>query len=130
MHMRLVTAYLVFAAMVYATIGTAGLVAPAWLMGLVAIELPEASALSEIRAAYGGQLLGLALIVGLGALRSAWRRWTLTLFVAAAGGMLLARLLSVAIDGAPNTAVWVLGAMELSGALAGAALMATWPRAG
>lgn len=130
MHMRLVVAYLWFGSWIYLAIGVAGMVAPAWLMGFVGIELEGASALNEIRAAYGGQLLGLAVVMGLGALRAERRRWALGLFVLAVGGMVLARAVSVVVDGAPNGVAWGLGALELSGAVSGAALLGTWPRRG
>lgn len=126
--MRLVTAYLILAAAIYAAIGVAGLVSPRWLLGLVEVSLPGPSALNEIRAAYGGQLLGLALVIALGARRREWRRWTLILFSAAAGGMLAGRMISLAADGAPNAVVWTLTGLEAAGALGGAALLATWPR--
>lgn len=130
MHARLVVAYLWLGCGIYLAIGVAGLVAPAWLMGFVGIEPTGPSALNEIRAAYGGQLLGLAVVMGLGAWHAERRRWALGLFVLAVSGMVLARAVSVAIDGTPNAVAWGLGALELAGAVSGAALLWAGPRRG
>jgi hypothetical protein len=89
---------------------------------VVDITLPTASARADFRAIYGGAELGMALFFALAARRPAWVRPGLAALALIVGGFGAVRLGSLALDAVPTRGaaaalLWVVGAIELSGAL-------------
>jgi hypothetical protein len=118
----LARALLVAGALVSGGFGVLYTVRPEWLAGVVDIALPTASARADFRAIYGGAELGMALFFALAARRPAWVRPGLAALALIVGGFGAVRLGSLALDAAParGTAaplLWVVGAVELTGAL-------------
>lgn len=97
--------------------GVAGLVYPAQVMDFaeLAAETPTTpvAALGEIRAVYGGMLVGLGIATVWAALDPVTRRPTLTLlgilWLCVFGG----RMWGVAVDGNPGLVGWLNATMEL-----------------
>ena len=120
---RMNQAALGMAAVIFAWVGLNGLFAPAMITAPVELQAPSASAHNEIRANYGGMHLAMSALFVLGA-RSATFRWTatvvLTLFSA---GLVVGRLLSIVIDGVPNSFVMQLLVAEATAAASGVALL-------
>ena len=107
------------AALALAGFGVALLVRPA-LMGTLGIELGRPAAATEIRAFYGGLELGLALFFALASTRDAWLRPALFAQAASLGGIVLARLIGMALDGSAEPLILLFAAVEGTGAVLGA----------
>jgi len=112
------------AALAFAGFGVALLVRPA-LIGTLGIELTSPTAVTEIRAFYGGLELGLALFFALASTREAWLRPALFAQAAVLGGIALARLIGVAIDGGAAPLILLFAALEGAGALVAIAALRT-----
>jgi hypothetical protein len=108
------------AALAFAGFGVALLVRPA-LLGVLGVELSRGAAATEIRAFYGGLELGLALFFALASTRDAWLRPALFAQSAALGGIVLARLIGMVVDGSAEPLVLLFLAVEGTGAVLGAA---------
>jgi len=89
------------------------------------IPLEGASAHNEIRAAYGGMHVGLGLLLVVAALRPVQQGPGLWLNLCIMGGLVLGRLASFVIDGAPGEFVVRLLIPEALGALLSALLLAS-----
>ncbi len=112
---------LLLSSLLFAAAGLAFLLAPAGMAAQVDILAGSATALTDIRAIYGGLELGLACYLGL-LLRGSKRdpallELGLRAALCALSGMALARLLGVCVDGPQRAITWLLGAGELMGAL-------------
>lgn len=120
---RMNQAALGMAALVFAWVGVNGLFAPAAIAGPVELVAASASAHNEIRANYGGMHLAMSALFAMGAFAARFR-WSatvvLTLF---SGGLVAGRLVSVVVDGWPNTFVVQLLITEATAAASGAALL-------
>lgn len=120
---RFAVGVLILNGLVLIGIGLGGLVAPGLLLDPVGITLNRVGPLNEIRAGYGGMHLGVGLFILWMASRPSQRRTGLTLAVLFMGGLVLGRVLSLAIDGWPPRLLFSLLAGELVlGGLAFAAL--------
>src|SRR3954465_15395605 len=86
------------AALAFAGFGVALLVRPA-LLGALGIELGRPAAVTEIRAFYGGLELGLAGFFAAASTRDEWLRPALFAQAASLGGIVLARMIGLALDG-------------------------------
>ena len=115
---RLARVSLVLAALAYAGFGVATLVRPS-VLNVLGIELLRPAASTEIRAFYGGLELGMALFFARAAAEPAWFRPALFAQAASLGGVVLARLAGIAVDGSGEPLVLLLGAAEGAGALLG-----------
>ena len=104
------------AALAFAGFGVALLVRPE-LIGALGLELGRPAAATEIRAFYGGLELGLALFFGLASTRDAWLRPALFAQAASLGGIVLARLIGLALDGSAEPIILLAGAAEGTGAV-------------
>jgi hypothetical protein len=104
------------AALAFAGFGVALLVRPE-LIEMLGLELGRAAAVTEIRAFYGGLELGLALFFALASTRDAWLAPALFAQAAALGGIVLARLVGVALDGGPEPLILLFAAVEGTGAM-------------
>ena len=91
------------------------------LLGVVGVELARPSAATEIRAFYGGLELGLAAFFIAAAMRGgAWLRPALFAQTAAFGGIVIARLVGILVDGSAEPMIWLFAALEGAGAVLGA----------
>lgn len=114
-------------ALVFAAFGVALLVRPSLLGGL-GIELGSPTAVTEIRAFYGGLELGLALWFALASTRDEWLRPALFAQAVALGALMLARLLGMVVDGSAEPLMLLFAAIEAVGVvLAWAALRTLRP---
>ena len=113
-------------AMLY--IGWTGLSAPAALMDPLGIPLQGVAAHSEIRAAYGGMHVGIGLFLLATALRPALNGVGLWANLCIMGGLVVGRLTSLVVDGAPGAFPLGLLAVEGFAALASAVVLATRTR--
>ncbi|HEX8904439.1 MAG TPA: DUF4345 domain-containing protein [Longimicrobiaceae bacterium] len=116
--MRLARISLVLAALAFAGFGVALLVRPT-LLGILGVQLPTPAAATEIRAFYGGLELGLAAFFFIASRRDAWVRPALFAQAAGMGGIVLARIAGIAVDGSAEPLVLLFGALEASGAILG-----------
>lgn len=116
--MRLVRISLLVAALGYAGFGILTLVWPS-SMNILGVELTTPVAHTEIRAFYGGLELGMAVFF-LRALRDpAWYRPALFVQAASLGGVVLARLAGIVVDGSGEPLLFLLGSSEGGVALLG-----------
>jgi len=88
-------------ALVFVGLGVAFLLAPTQLAAIIDLDAITALARNDIRAVYGGIELGIGLFL-LGTLRSGDVRLALRALILLFGSMILARLISIAIDGVPE----------------------------
>ena len=115
---RFARASLLLAALGLIGFGVALLVKPS-LLGVVGVELARPAASTEIRAFYGGLELGLAVFFIAASTRSNWLRPALFAQVAAFGGIVLARLIGILVDGSAEPMILIFAALEGAGALLG-----------
>ena len=117
-------------AFVILLLGTAGLIYPERVLGVVgfAIQNPShtAAAMGEVRATYGGLFLVMGLAALLGALDPVAHRAPLRLIGLLWLGACAGRLLGVYLDGSPGLPGWAAAAFEL---LVGGALLVAAGRA-
>ncbi|TMA95304.1 MAG: DUF4345 domain-containing protein [Deltaproteobacteria bacterium] len=117
-------------AFVILLLGTAGLIYPERVLGVVglAIQNPShtAAAMGEVRATYGGLFLVMGLAALLGALDPVAHRAPLRLIGLLWLGACAGRLLGVYLDGSPGLPGWAAVAFEL---LVGGALLVAAGRA-
>ncbi len=78
------------------------LVDPRWVLADMEVVLDTATALAEIRAAYGGALGGLGVLFIWGAAQAIHRRLALGVAAIVLGGFTVGRLLSLLLDGIPS----------------------------
>jgi hypothetical protein len=102
--------------MAFGGAGLAFLVAPE-LLRFVDLAPGTAAARSDVRAVYGGLELGVAALLGACAHRPEWLRFGLVAQALAFGGLVLGRLVSLALDGAPTPIAVALGLAEALGAI-------------
>ncbi|WP_226623033.1 DUF4345 domain-containing protein [Brucella anthropi] len=95
--------FLALSALVFFVIGASIFRDP--FIGMAGTELQPltVSAFNEVRANYGGLQIAIGLMLLNGAFRTHWRRQALWISVAVTGGLLGGRLISIGIDGLPNT---------------------------
>ena len=117
-------------AFVILLLGTAGLIYPERVLGVVglAVQNPShtAAAMGEVRATYGGLFLVMGLAALLGALDPVAHRAPLRLIGLLWLGACAGRLLGVYLDGSPGLPGWAAVAFEL---LVGGALLVAAGRA-
>ena len=109
--------------LIFVGLGTFNLLFPVEGMVGFEIRVSTTSALNEIRANYGGMHLALGLFFVFGAFVPSARLLALLIVALFTGGLVLGRLLSLVVDGAPNSMVWGLFALESVGALVALTLL-------
>jgi hypothetical protein len=121
-------------ALMLAALGLIGFGAPLLvkpsLLGIVGVRLPRPAAATEIRAFYGGLELGLAAFFLAAARREAWLRPALFAQAAGFGGIVIARLVGIVIDGSASPMIFLFAAIEGAGALLGAVALRRLGRSG
>ena len=108
---------------IFALIGVAGLVSPQFVVTPVGITLPDRTARSEIRAVYGGMCLGIGVFLILAGAHSPLHHAGLALSALMLWGLVLGRVLALALEGNPRRVIWIYFAIELAGALASTVLL-------
>jgi hypothetical protein len=106
-------AVLLATALAFAAPGLGFLLAPSWFAARVDIALDSPTAFADARAVMGGLELAIAVMLAACALRARWQSAGLALQLAALGGMIAGRLVSLARDGAPGAFGWLLFAIEV-----------------
>ena len=103
---------LVFAAMsIFLFFGLWIFVAPGALESLgILMTTPEARV--DVRATYGGLELGMACFLAMCVVREEWTRIGLAASTCVIGGLGLARLLGIAIEGGGTPLMWLFVALE------------------
>jgi hypothetical protein len=91
--------------------GLAYLAAPQFMAALLGIQLTTPSAFGDVRASYGGLPIALGIFLWLCARPERVRMGALLMMLTGIG-LADSRLLSIALDGAPNAAAWTLLAIE------------------
>jgi hypothetical protein len=94
-------------------IGARSLAAPQAAVQPFGIVLSGPSALSEIRASFGGMHLGVGSFILAGIFVTSLRRAALLLLLLYMAGLAVGRLVSATLDGAPSLLVWLLLGAEL-----------------
>ena len=119
--------FLLLTGLGFAGVGVVNLILPKLGIALFEIELSSASALSEIRANYGGMhaLFGMFLIIG--AFKIHVQRIALLIVAVFTGGLVLGRLTSLLMDGSPNAGIWLLLSAEAVLCLAASVLYVSHP---
>lgn len=117
--MRFAQVSLLLAALGLVGFGLPLLVRPS-LLGIVGLEFARPAAATEIRAFYGGLELGLAAFFVVASRREDWVRPALFAQVLAFGGIVLARLFGIVVDGSAEPLILAFAALEGAGALLGA----------
>jgi hypothetical protein len=110
---------LALSAIMYAGFGTAYLARPKAMAKLTHFELPTPTAVTEIRAFYGGMELGLAALLVVCAIRPAWAGAGLLALALLSGGAAVARLVGFAADGSATPLLWKVLAAEVLVAVLG-----------
>ena len=104
---------LAVAALAFLIVGIGHMVVPLTMVEPMNIELRGINALNEIRANYGGMhsLMGIFFLSG--ALVTKLRAAALVTLAIFTSGLVLGRMVSIAIDGVPGTFIWLLLVGEL-----------------
>ena len=105
---------LVIAGAACLTIGLASLFAPVAVADFVNIELKDSLARFDFRAVYGGLDLGIGAFLVIAALRKPWRLPALNMSCLVFGGLILGRVVSLALDEGPGVVGWVLMGLEVA----------------
>lgn len=108
--------------------GVTGLTNPQALFTPLGLQIDGASALNEMRAAYGGMHIGVGLLLLVGAVRPSFRRPALWVGLAFMGGLTIGRFVSLVVDGAPGAFVYQLWVPEGIAATLTAGLLFTSPK--
>ncbi|WP_225725189.1 MULTISPECIES: DUF4345 domain-containing protein [unclassified Nocardia] len=109
---RLARIFLLVAATAFLLIGINSMLRPAAMAAGGGLTTTTTAGLSEIRANYGGMHLTIAAFLGLGALWPPARPHALSLVAVVCGGLVLGRLVGIAVDGIPPTGTLLLSAIE------------------
>jgi hypothetical protein len=111
------------AALMHAAFGVAYLFWPVKMAGMTKMQLTAPIAVTEMRTFYGGLEIGLAVFLALAAIRAEWVDAGLALTTLIYAGIVLARLLGMALDhSADGFLLKIVGVEVLTLVLAGAAL--------
>ena len=108
---------------VFLGVGVQGLFLPRRIVEPLGGKLGPASFNNEIRANYGGMHSAIAALLAAGALQPQFRIAALWLLFGFSGGLVVGRILSWVLDGAPNRFVRIFMGLELGGAIAAAVVL-------
>jgi uncharacterized protein DUF4345 len=105
--------------LVFMAYAAAALAAPAQLAAQLDITLGSTSALADFRAMYGGLSLGCSVVFVAGLRNLSFRPAAVMLATFTSAGLILGRLITIAVDGMPGTLVMVILATEVASAAMG-----------
>lgn len=108
---------LAVAGLAFLIVGIGHLIVPLTMVEPMNIQLRGTNAFNEIRANYGGMhsLMGVYFLLGVFVTKS--REAALVTLAIFTSGLVLGRLVSVAVDGVPGTFIWLMLVGELIGAV-------------
>lgn len=106
---------LIIAAVAFFIYAAVFLFLPIYGTSFVGVELPISSALIDVRATYGGSVLGAAIFFALCAMKEAWVRPGLVAQAVILGGFIFGRVIGIIVDGQPNGAIYILLVGEVAG---------------
>lgn len=89
------------------------LLAPRTFAAYLDITLGSPSALADLRAMYGGLCLGVGTLFALGIRQAEYRRVGILLATLTSAGLMLGRLVTIAVDGVPGTLVLLFLGSEI-----------------
>ena len=112
---------------IFALVALLCLTDPTVLLGAMEIGLDSPTAMAEVRAGYPGTFGGLAVLFAVGARQPNMRRLALGVAAIVLGLFTLGRLLSMALDGVPNTLAFINHALEAMGFVLALALWKALP---
>ena len=108
---------LLLSACAFAFFGGWAFAAPESQVSLVEVGVPTATAKADVRAQYGGFTLGMGVFLFACLTRRDWTAPGLLGSGCTLSGFVLARLLSVALDGPVSSTIYLLTALEGTGAV-------------
>lgn len=108
---------LVFTALVFGSLALQGLFAPQYLADSLGLHATTAGGENEFRAVYAGLAGGIALFFALASVRPAWHLPGLAAQLCIFGGLIAARVMSIAVSGRPGASIYIMLAGEVLGAL-------------
>ena len=114
--------YLMAMSIIFGVLSVVALVAPQTLLGSVELAITTPSAFAELRAAYFGCFLGLAVLFQAGAQRVECRQLAVGVAALVLCGFVGGRFLSLVLDGPPNAFSTAMHALEGAGGLIAAVL--------
>jgi hypothetical protein len=117
-------AYLALSALAFVFIGLNTFHDPVAAMAGLELQPASVSAVNEVRANYGGLQITIGLVLLAGVLRAEWLRPSLWVSAAVTGGLVAGRVVSIALDGLPNSVVVGFFFLEIAAALI--ALVLLW----
>ena len=109
---RLTQLFLLLSGMGFILIGVNTFRDPVAAMAGVELGVQSINALNEVRANYGGMQMGIGLLLISAALMTWLTRPALLALSLVTGGLVIGRLMSVMIDGMPNSTVQALLGLE------------------
>lgn len=117
---------LAIAALAFLIVGIGHLLVPLTMVEPMSIKLQGINAFNEIRANYGGMHSLMGVFFLLGVFVTKLRAAALVTLAIFTSGLVLGRMVSIAIDGVPGTFIWLLLVGEVM--LAGIAWLLLWLR--
>jgi len=108
---------LVFAATAFFIYGVAFLFFPIFATSFVGLDLSIPSAIIDVRATYGGSVLGTSVIFGLFSTRDEWLRFGLIAEISVLSGFIFGRVIGLIVDKEPNIFIYILLVGEIVGLL-------------
>jgi hypothetical protein len=120
--------YLALSALAFVLIGLNTFHDPVAAMAGLELQPSSVSAFNEVRANYGGLQVTIGLVLLAGVLSAAWLRPALWVSAAVTGGLVAGRLVSIALDGLPNSVVVGFFVLEIVATLAAFALLWRLPK--
>ena len=109
---RLTQLFLLLSGLVFILIGVNTFRDPVAAMAGVELGVQSINALNEVRANYGGMQMGIGLLLVSAALMTWLTRPALLALSLVTGGLVVGRLMSIMIDGMPNSTVQALLGLE------------------
>lgn len=98
-------------------VGIAGLLAPASVAATVSLTAESNQGLTELRAMYGGLQIGIALFIGLAAMRPQWMKPGLILSICVLTGLAAGRFVGLQLDGGALPLMLPFALLETGGTL-------------
>ena len=99
---------LAIAALAFLIVGIGHLLVPLTMVEPMSIQLQGINAFNEIRANYGGMHSLMGIFFLLGVFVTKLREAALVTLAIFTSGLVLGRLVSIAVDGVPGTFIWLL----------------------
>lgn len=113
--MKLALIVTAISALVFVGLGVAFLFSPASLSTLIDVSASSPTAMTDLRATYGGCQLGIGIFLGLCLLRRNWLEAALMLQAITLAGFATGRVLGIASDGPQQIVTYIAFTTEVAG---------------